>query len=105
MFSTILLLFTFVPLPFFSAESLVTTIVGFVITTGLTQWFKNASGVYGLAAFAVAVIVSFVVASIAVVASSFMNGTGFAWETIPQSALQIFALATMAYKLVLADKE
>ncbi|MEQ1644230.1 MAG: hypothetical protein ABL959_12355 [Pyrinomonadaceae bacterium] len=104
MFSTIFLLTLFAT-AFFTAENLVTTMVGFVITAGLTQWLKNASGVYGLAAFAVAVIVSFVVASIAVVASSFMNGTGFAWETIPQSALQIFALATMAYKLVLADKE
>lgn len=104
MFSTIFFM-AMLALSFFTAENLVTTIVGFVITTGLTQWLKNASGVYGLAAFAVAVFVSFVVASIAVVASSFLNGTGFAWETIPQSALQLFALATMAYKLVLADKE
>ena len=92
-------------LSFFSAESLVTTLVGFVITAGLTQWLKKASGAYGNLALVLAVVVAFVVAVVAVVASSFLNGSGISWETLPAAALQIFALATMAYKLFLADTE
>jgi|CXWL01.1.fsa_nt_gi hypothetical protein len=105
MFSTILITILAFALFNFTAESIVTTILGFIVTTGLTQWFKNASGVYGLAAFAVAVVIAFVVAAASVVISSFINGTGVSWESIPQAGLQIFALATMAYKVLLADKE
>lgn len=92
-------------LSFFSPENIVSTIVGVVVTTGLTQIFKNATGAYGLGAFAIAVILSVVIGGVAVVASAFLTGSGVTWETVPQAGLQIFALATMAYKLLLADKE
>ena len=104
MFSTILLLTLFAA-DFITAEGLVTTIVGFLVTTGLTQWLKNATGAYGTLAFFIAVAVAFVVAAASVVISSLLNSTSVSWETLPAAGLQIFALATATYKLVLADKE
>ena len=100
-----LLISIFLAIAFFSAENLIATIVGFIVTTGLTQWLKNATGAFGTAAFFLAVILSFVVAAVAVTISGLLNGNGFSWDTVPQSALQIFALATAAYKLLLADPE
>lgn len=95
----------FLALSFFTPESLVTTIGGFIVSTGLTQWFKDKTGVYGLAALAAAIVIAFVIASVAVIASAFLSGTGVSWETIPAYGLQIFALATLAYKALLADKD
>lgn len=104
MFTTII--FTvFFAAAFFSAENLVTTIVGFIVSAGLTQWLKNQTGLWGTAAAVLAFAVAFVVAIVALVVSTFLTGGDLSWETIPQAGLQIFALATMTYKLVLADKE
>lgn len=97
--------FTFLAAAFFSAENLITTIVGFLVSMGVTQWLKNRTDLYGTAAAVLAFVVSFVVAILAVVVSTFLSGGEISWQTIPQAGLQIFALATMAYKLLLADTE
>jgi len=96
---------TIFAIAFFSPENLITTIVGFLVSMGLTQWLKNRTDLYGTAAALLAFVVSFVVAIVAVVAATFFSGGEITWTTIPQAGLQIFALATMAYKLMLADKE
>lgn len=85
----------------FSAENLVTTIVGFIATMGITQWLKNQTGAAGLGAVFLAMGISIVVAVAAVAVSALFAG-GISWETIPQAALQIFALATFAYRLIMA---
>lgn len=90
-------------LSFFTPESLVTTIVGFAVSTGLTQWFKDKVGAMGFAALVVAIAVSFVVAFVAVLISSFLGGGGVSWDTIPQYGMQIFMLSQLAYKGLLAD--
>lgn len=105
MFIATFLLTTTLAIAFFSAENLVTTLVGFVASMGLTQWIKNSSGAYGTFAAIIAFVVSFVVAIVALVISTFLSGGDISWEMVPQAGLQIFALATMAYKLFLADNE
>lgn len=88
---------------FFTAENLVVTIVGFIVSIGLTNWIKNWTGLYGTGAAVLAFVLAFVVAVAALVISQIMGGTGFSIEALAASGLQIFALATMAYKLVLAE--
>jgi len=95
--------FTFLLLSFFSPENLISTLVGLVVSVGVTQWLKNQTGAYGTGAAVLAFIVAFVVAVVAVVASTLFSGGDISWETVPQAGLQIFALATMAYKLLMAD--
>lgn len=87
-------------LSFFSPESLVTTIAGFIVSMGLTQWLKNQTGAVGVGAVLLAFVISFAVAIVSVVASTFLSGNSISWETIPQAALQIFALATVCYRLI-----
>jgi hypothetical protein len=95
--NTILFLFL-ISLNFFTPENLVTTIVGTTVSFGITQLFKQQSGLQGTGAFILAVICSFGVAVLAVVLSTVMGGGKLSWETIPTAALQIFGLATMAYR-------
>ena len=102
MISTILI--TILALSFFSAESLVTMIVGFIVSAGVTQWLKNQTGVYGTGAAVMAFAIAFVVAALAVVISTLFSGGTISWETIPQAGLQIFALATMAYRLFMSNE-
>lgn len=98
------LAFSFVLLlSFFSPESLVTTIVGFLVSIGLTHVFKNVIGLQGAGAAVLAFVISFVVAIGAVVISGLLGGSGFSWDTIASSGTQIFALATIAYKLFMAN--
>lgn len=94
----------FLSLSFFSAENFVTMIVGTVVTLGLTQWIKNQTGAMSFAAMVVALAVSIGVAIGAVVLSMFLSGDGFSWDKAAASALQVFALATIAYKALMADK-
>ena len=104
MISTILFV-TVIAVAFFSAENLISTIVGVIVSTGVTQWLKNQTGIYGTAAAILAFVIAFVVALVAFLVSTYLTGGELGWDAIPQAGLQIFALATMAYKLVLADKE
>lgn len=104
MIATLLLTaFLFFALPFFSAENLVTVIGGAIVSVGFVQWFKNKSGVYGPVALIAAVITSLVIALVAVVVSAYMNGTELDWSRLPQIGTQLFALATVGYKLLVAD--
>jgi len=48
-------------------------------------------------------VVSIAVAVIAYVLSTLMSGGDISWQMIPQGATQIFTLATLAYKLFMAD--
>lgn len=96
--------FVFIALIFaamFSAEGLVTTIVGGLLATGLTQWLKKGTGLQGAGATVLAIIVSFVVGAAAFVVSSVISGNQLGWEMIPAGATQIFALATIAYNLMI----
>ncbi len=86
---------------FLSAESLVSTIVGGVVALLGTQYFKAAVGVQGAGATVLAFVISFVVAIIAFAISTALSGGEIGWGLIPQGSLQIFALATLAYNLIL----
>lgn len=88
---------------FLGTENLVTLIIGFMVSTGLTQWIKNQTGATAFGATVLAFAISFVVAIIAVVINSFVTGS-FSWENLGSQGLSIFALATFAYKALLADK-
>lgn len=83
----------------FSPENIVSVIIGALVSVGLTQWFKNKTGLVGAGATFVALIVSLIVATIAVVVSSLMSGT-FSWENVGSSVGTIFTLATLAYRLI-----
>ena len=87
-----------------SPESLVVTIINGAIALGLTQFIKNASNLHGIGAMILAVIISFVAAVAAMAISIYLSGESFSIATITASGLQIFALATIAYKLLI-DKE
>lgn len=84
---------------FFSAENIVSVIIGALISVGATQWFKNKTGLVGAGATFAALIVSVIVATAAVVISSFISGT-FSWENVGNSVGSIFTLATLAYRLL-----
>lgn len=92
-------------LSFFSPENLVTTGIGWAVTLGLTHFVKTATGLQGVGALILAIVVSFVVAIAAVVISGLLGGSGFSWDSIATSGSQIFALATIAYKLLMADSQ
>jgi hypothetical protein len=94
----------FISFNFFSPEQLVTTIVGAFVSLGVTQWFKNGSGLAGLGATVAAFVIAFIVAFAAVVISTILTGGKFSLEMLAASGLQIFALATLAYKTMLADR-
>lgn len=91
-------------LNFFSAENLAIMVVGTIASLGFTQWIKNQTGAMGLGAMVLALLVSIIVAIAAVVVSMFLSGDGFSWDRAAASALQVFALATIAYKTLMADK-
>lgn len=103
MFSMILFATVFL-VSFFSPENLISTAVGTLVAAGATQYLKNATGLQGVGATILAFAVSFVVAIAAFFASTVLSGGHISYELIPQGSLQIFALATMTYKLLLADK-
>jgi hypothetical protein len=102
MFSVFAVLF-FLAFSLFTPESIIPVIVGGAASLGLTQFLKNQTGAMGVLAMLLAVLVSFVVAIVAFVITSLMSGTPFSWEMIPAAAAQIFALATIAFKLLAAD--
>lgn len=85
---------------FFSPENLVTTLVGVIAATGLTQWIKLQTGLVGIGALFLAIAISVAVAAVAVLVGAFFSGGTIGWDTLPHAALQIFALATIAYKLI-----
>lgn len=103
MISTIILTIFFA-VAFFSAESLISTIVGGLAAVGVTQWLKGGTGIQGAGLTVLAFVVSFAVAIVALVVSILISGRGFSWEIIPQSAAQIFALATLTYNLLIKDR-
>lgn len=90
---------------FFSPETLVVTLVGALASLGLTQWFKGKTGLAGVGATLAAFAIAFLIALIAVVAATLLMGGKLSAETIAASGLQIFALATLAYKTLLADAD
>lgn len=90
---------------FFTPESLVTTLVGGIAAFGLTSWIKNQSGAMGVGAMVLALAVSVVVAIVAVLVSTLLSGKGFSFDTAATSATQIFAVATIAYKVLMADSQ
>ncbi|MGI9036677.1 MAG: hypothetical protein ACR2GD_11645 [Pyrinomonadaceae bacterium] len=93
----------FLTIGLFSPESLVSTIVGGIVSLGLTHAVKNAVGLQGAGAAILAFVVSLVVAIAAYILSTVMSGGQISWEMIPQGAAQIFTLATLAYKIFMAD--
>lgn len=90
---------------FFSAENLVTVIVGALASMGISQWIKNGVGAYGPAMLLIAVAVSLVVGFVAIIISALLNGAPINWDDLPLYGTQLFALATIGYKLFLADNE
>lgn len=88
---------------FFSPEQIVVTLVGALVSLGVTQWFKNTNGLAGVGATIAAFAIAFVVAFAAVVISNLLMGREFSLDALAASGLQIFALATLAYKTMLAD--
>lgn len=85
---------------FFSPENLVTTFVGVIAATGITQWIKVQTGLVGVGALFLAIAISVAVAVVAVLVGVFFSGGAIGWDTLPNAAVQIFALATVAYKLI-----
>lgn len=94
----------FLQISIFSPENLITTLVGALATFGLTHWIKSQTGLQGVGALIVAIIVSFIVAAASFLISTLLiNGNHFSWELLPHAATQIFALATIAYKVIMSD--
>lgn len=90
----------FFMIAFLSAENLVSTIVGGFVALGVTQFFKNTTGLQGAGATVLAFVVSVLVAVIAFAVSLLVSGE-FSWGAIPGGAAQIFTLATLAYRLII----
>ena len=90
---------------FFTPESLISTAVGGLVTLGATHWIKGATGLQGAGAAILAFLVSLIVAVAAFVISTTLDGGSLSWQMIPQGSAQIFTLATLAYKLLMADSQ
>ncbi len=99
----ILMILTVFLIAFFSPESLVSTVVGGLATLGATHWLKGITGLQGAGAAILAFVVSIVIAAAAYVVSTMLSGNPISWQMVPQGAMQIFTLATLAYKLLMAD--
>jgi type IV secretory pathway TraG/TraD family ATPase VirD4 len=104
MFTTILLTVVLAA-AFFSAENIVTVIIGGLASMGISQWLKNSTGAYGPAMLILAVIVSVIVGFAALVVSSFWSGQSIDWSNLPHYGTQLFALATIGYNLFLKDND
>jgi hypothetical protein len=102
MFSAFILLTLFAA-AFLSAESLVSVIIGGIVSIGLSQWLKNATQAYGPAMLVVSIMISIVVAVVATLVSAMFTGSEVHWSDLSQTGPQIFALAQVGYKLFLAD--
>ena len=89
----------------FSPEQIVATVAGAMFTYGFTNWFKNKTGLAGAGATVMAFIIAFAAALASVAVASFLSGEPLSWEMIPNASFQIFTLATVAYKLMMADTE
>lgn len=87
----------------FNYEQIISVIVGTLVTYGFTNWFKNQTGLQGAGATIVAFLVSFIVAIAAFIIATLSSGSALTWEMIPQSGFTIFSLATVTYKLIMAD--
>lgn len=85
---------------FLSAENLVVTIAGFVLTALGTQFFKGVAGLQGAGSVLLAIFASVVVAIVGILAASFFGGAGFSWDAIVKQSGQIFVLATLAYHVL-----
>ncbi len=83
---------------FASPEAIVETLVGFLVSYGLTNYLKNKTGLAGLGATILTVIVCFVVAVVAVTVSTFFSGEPITLEAILNRTPMIFTLATLAYR-------
>ncbi len=92
-----------IALNFFSPENFVTMIVGGLVSLGATHWIKKQTGAMGAGAMLIALFVSIAVAVVAVLISLTLTG-GFSWDQLGASAIQIFAVATIAYKTLMADR-
>lgn len=92
-----------IALNFFSPENFVTMIVGGLVSLGATHWIKNQTGAMGAGAMIIALVVSVAVAFFAVLISLTLTGS-FSWDQLGASAVQIFAVATIAFKLMMADR-
>jgi hypothetical protein len=83
-----------------SAENVVVTITGFIVSALGTQIFKNTIGLQGAWSVLLAVVVSVVVAVIGIFVASFLGGDGFSWDALVKQSGQIFVLATLAYHVI-----
>ena len=84
-------------------ESVASTLIGGLISLGLTQWLKGATGLQGVGALLLAIAISFAVAIIALLVSTAFSGNPLTYALLPSAALQIFAIATIAFKSFMAD--
>ncbi len=78
-------------------EYIITTIIGLLVTMGVTEFIKKSNGLYGFSATLLSVGVSFVVALVAVAIEMFGSGE-FSAENLAQYGLSIFTIATIAYR-------
>lgn len=105
MFAALIFFAIFLAASFLSAEGIITMIIGGLVSMGISQWVKKATQAYGPAMLIISVIISVLVAVIGIVAASFLTGSELHWQDLSQLGPQVFALATIAYKLFLADSE
>ena len=101
MFSWILLLVGFSITP----ETVVTTIIGGLVSYGFTNLFKGWTGAMRLLAVALTYTVCFVVAIGATIGIAYYNGQDVTVNAIVSQSFGIFTLATFAYRLIPQSNE
>ena len=83
-----------------NVEYIVTTIIGFLVTLGVTEIIKRAKGLNGLSATLLSVGVSLVVALVAVGIQMLASGSEFSGQNFATAGLSIFMVATVAYRTI-----
>ena len=82
-------------------DNIISVIIGFLVTMGVTQFIKNYTGLYGFGATILALAVSFLIGMVTVVAQLVMSGN-FTVEQVAVNAASIFTASTIAYRALQA---
>lgn len=82
-----------------------TTIIGSILSWGLTKYLKEWTGVYSIFAVILTFIICVLVALVSTIGVMFYNGESVTLDVVSGQAFAVFTLATALYHLIPKDKQ
>lgn len=83
-----------------TAETVTTTIIGGLVSYGLTNIFKSWTGAMRFLAVALTYVICLIVAIVSTIGVMYYNGEAVTSNAVIQQSFAIFTLATFAYRLI-----